>query len=108
MFGSLNTDTMTGKGLFLLYVFILILMVYLWIRLITKKREAEKGTAILIFVLCAATLASLIKGIFSVPIDKLVIIENAILLVVFSVIGATEVIFYRKQENSQNHDESEQ
>ena len=107
MFGSLNTDTMTGKGLFLLYVFILILMVYLWIRLITKKREVEKGTAILIFVLCAATLASLIKGVLASPIDRLVVIENAALLVVFSVIGATEVIFYRKQNSSQDKDGSE-
>ena len=105
MFGSLNTETITGKGIFLIYVFALLLMVYLWIRLLTKKREAEKGTAILIFVLCAATLASLIKGVVSSPIDRLVVIENAVLLIAFSVIGVTELIFLRKQNNSQ--DESE-
>ena len=105
MFGSLNTDTLTGKAIFLIYVFILILMVYLWIRLLTRKREAEKGTAILLFVLAAVALASLVKALIGSLNEWWVILENAIFAVVFSVIGATELIFYRKQSNEQDKSE---
>lgn len=111
MFGSLNTETMTGKGIFLLYIFVLILIAYLWIKLLMKKREAEKGTVILIFVLAAAALASLIKELFASPVNRATVIETVILLVAFSVIGATELIIYlktgKKEDSDQSEDESE-
>ena len=97
MFGSLNTDSMTGKAIFLLYCLILIVFIFLWIQLLRKKREAEKGTSILFAILTASDLASLIFALFQKPINTTTVIEKVVLLVVFAVITATEILCYLKK-----------
>ena len=97
MFGSLNTESTTGKAIFLIYIMIMVVLVFLWIQLLRKKREAEKGTSILFAILTASDLATLIFALIQKPIDAATVIEKAILFVVFSVITATEIYCYLKK-----------
>ncbi|MBQ9806038.1 MAG: hypothetical protein IJW49_05985 [Clostridia bacterium] len=97
MFGSIDTATATGKGIFLIYIFMLLLMVYLWIRLLMGKREPEKGIAIMTLVLAGVALISLGKTLFGTPIDQQDLIEDAILAAAFTLIGVTEIVCYLKK-----------
>ena len=102
MFGSLDTSTATGKGIFLIYCFMLLVLVYLWIRLLMGKREPEKGIAIMTLAIGGAALISLVVTLFEPPIDQGDVIEDSVLAGVFALIGITELICYLKKRDKED------
>ena len=102
MFGSLDTSTATGKGIFLIYVFMMLVLVYMWIRLLMGKRKPEKGIAIMTLVLAGVSLVSLAVALFESPINQGKWIENAVLAGGFTVIGVTELICYLKKRDQED------
>lgn len=102
MFGSINTDSASGKGILLIYGFMILVMVYLWIRLLMKKREPEKAIAIMTLAVAVAALISLAVTLFRSPINSRDLIEDAVLAAVFVAIGATETILYLKKRKKED------
>ena len=100
MFGSLNTESSTGKAMLVVYALCLVVMIWLWIRLLMGKREPEKGPAILMLALAGASLISLVIALCAVPIDPWSVIEAAVFTGLYALMGATELLFLRKKNNT--------
>ena len=93
----MQSGTITERGVDILYWLIAAVLLFLWIKLLVKKREPEKSVILMFGVVFAMAVLSLVTVLCHSPIHRAAVIEKSILSAAFLVFTVTEWICYRKK-----------